>query len=328
MLKKNISKNKIIYVLIIIIVALLFTPLPFYLTGPGGITDVNDRIEISNGVLEKTFYSTYISEYEGNMFLYLYSKINHKMEVFSSSDYLMPGETYEDELTRGKIMFENSLDNALLAAYNLADMKYSITNQRVYIIYREENVVDKFQVGDIILKVNDFDIKSEDDISLALENVSINDEVTITLLRDNKKIDVKTIVNDYYGEKIIGIYVMLDYDIISSPAVSFNREKNEYGPSGGLMDALSIYYTITNKKIDLKIAGTGTIEEDGTVGSIGGATQKVFSVDGKKVDIFFVPDGDNYIEALRAAKGNKIKLNIVPVKSLEEAIDYIDNFQK
>ena len=48
------------------------------------------------------------------------------------------------------------------------------------------------------------------------------------------------------------------------------------------------------------------MEADGSVGRIGGVKQKIFTAN-KRVDIFFVPEGD-YEEALEAY--NKIKPNI------------------
>ena len=50
------------------------------------------------------------------------------------------------------------------------------------------------------------------------------------------------------------------------------------------------------KDYQLKIAGTGTIDELGRVGKIGGIKEKLYTVN-NLVDIFFVPE-ENYQEAL------------------------------
>lgn len=64
------------------------------------------------------------------------------------------------------------------------------------------------------------------------------------------------------------------------------------GPSAGLMFTLAIYDQVSGQdlKAGRKIAGTGTIEKDGSVGDIGGAYLKVKSAADSGADIFFVPN--------------------------------------
>ncbi len=63
------------------------------------------------------------------------------------------------------------------------------------------------------------------------------------------------------------------------------------GPSGGLMFSLQIYQQISGKDLQRgrKIAGTGTINSDGTVGEIGGIDKKVIAAHRAGATIFFAP---------------------------------------
>ena len=113
------------------------------------------------------------------------------------------------------------------------------------------------------------------------------------------------------------------------------------GPSAGLMFTLDIYDQVNNEDLrkGRKIAGTGTIESDGSVGEIGGAALKVVAAAKAGADIFFVPknpvdeetlkkDPDaktNYEEAVAAAKDLDTDMKIVPVTTVQEAIDYLRN---
>ena len=85
------------------------------------------------------------------------------------------------------------------------------------------------------------------------------------------------------------------------------------------------------------IAGTGTIEQDGKVGDIGGADKKVISAAKSGASIFFVPNNPvdvevlkedpkaktNYEEAKEAAEKAGLDIEVVPVKTVQEAIDYL-----
>ena len=115
----------------------------------------------------------------------------------------------------------------------------------------------------------------------------------------------------------------------------------ESGPSAGLMFSLAIYTQIadTGLRNGRIVAGTGTIDRDGNVGDIGGIDKKVVAASRQGANIFFAPDNpvteeakkadpnakSNYETALEAAKTIKTEMKIVPVKTLQDAIDYLKN---
>ena len=99
-------------------------------------------------------------------------------------------------------------------------------------------------------------------------------------------------------------------------------EDNESGSSGGLIAALTIYNNLVKEDITkgLTIVGTGTIELDGTVGSIGGVEKKLKSAENAKADIFLVPNGENYKEAIKLKKEKNYKIKVVGVSTFDEAL--------
>lgn len=68
----------------------------------------------------------------------------------------------------------------------------------------------------------------------------------------------------------------------------------------------------------LTIAGTGTINLDGTVGPVGGVTAKVRAAADADVDVFFVSAGDH--QRVDAAGG---AVRVVPVRTLDDAIRWL-----
>ena len=82
------------------------------------------------------------------------------------------------------------------------------------------------------------------------------------------------------------------------------------------MFSLEIYNQLTLGDLTkgYQIAGTGTIDEGGKVGPIGGIGQKVVAADHSGADIFFAPNENgaahsNYQDALIAAKDIDTKMN-------------------
>lgn len=91
------------------------------------------------------------------------------------------------------------------------------------------------------------------------------------------------------------------------------------------MLSLAIYDRLVD--IDLtkgrKIVGTGTIDQEGRVGEIGGVTYKLMGAVDNKADIFFVPAA-NYEEAMEAKEKYDYDIEIVQVETLVDAIKYLE----
>lgn len=90
------------------------------------------------------------------------------------------------------------------------------------------------------------------------------------------------------------------------------------GPSAGMMFALGIIdklkpEDLTHGKI---IAGTGTIDDEGNVGPIGGVIQKLYGARGAGATHFLVPQ-DNCAEAMTSVPSG---LTLVKVDTLDQAI--------
>ena len=104
------------------------------------------------------------------------------------------------------------------------------------------------------------------------------------------------------------------------------------------MTALSIYNALTSKDITkvvingenygLQIAGTGTIELDGTIGNIGGVKQKVLTAYVNEADVFFVGK-DDYQEALEAMVFYDIdeeNIKLICVESFDDIINSLESW--
>ncbi|HEU0132598.1 MAG TPA: PDZ domain-containing protein [Mycobacteriales bacterium] len=90
------------------------------------------------------------------------------------------------------------------------------------------------------------------------------------------------------------------------------------GPSAGLMFALGIYDRLTPGDLTggKVIAGTGSIDDDGAVGPIGGIQQKLVAARAHGAAYFLTPSG-NWDDAVKATpKG----LHLVRVSTLREAL--------
>lgn len=89
------------------------------------------------------------------------------------------------------------------------------------------------------------------------------------------------------------------------------------GPSAGLAFTLAIIDVLTEGELTggRRVAVTGTISESGTVGEVGGVTQKAAAAADAGAEVLLVPPGE-----LEAALAHSHGLEIVGVATLEEAL--------
>ena len=177
------------------------------------------------------------------------------------------------------------------------------------------------------LKINNQEIRELEDIKEISKNFVAGEEITIQVKRDDEILERKATIIEIEEQLVIGILISVDQEIETNPEVNFNFKKSESGPSGGFMISLALYDALTGGNLGngKKIAGTGTIDIYGNVGEIGGAKYKLKGAVKDKVDIFFVPAGENYNEVMEVKKEKNYDITVVPIKTLDDAIEYLKN---
>ena len=119
----------------------------------------------------------------------------------------------------------------------------------------------------------------------------------------------------------MGISIINHYEYELDPKIDVKTKASESGSSGGLMTSLAIYNSLVSEDITKgrKIVGTGTIDMEGNVGEIGGVKYKLLGAEKNKADIFLCPK-ENYDEAIKVKQDNNLKLEVIAVGTLNEAI--------
>ena len=316
----NYIKENIKFFITLILIFIVFTfEFPYYIDLPGGLLDVSTRVSLEEkNEISGSFNLTYVEELRATIPSLIYSYFNKDSKIIKKEEVIATNETIEENDYRNKLLLEESKDNAVIVGFTKAKEDIEISNRKVYVIYIDEQADTSLKIKDQIIKINGIKISSKEEIN---KIISSNDEFKIEVINDGK-----TYVRE--ASKIngkIGIILCETKDILIENEVTFNFDENESGPSGGFMMALSIYnYLEEDLTKGRKIVGTGTIDEDGTVGSIGGIEFKVKTASKNKADIFFVPI-DNYEDAYKTKEENNLDVNIVKITNIDEAINYLKN---
>lgn len=301
--------------------------LPYYIEAPGGLADASDKLVISDGYESKgSFNMAYVSEYQVNIPLYLYSFFNKEWDLVSKKE----ANAFIDEEAmdiQSHLMMQSSISNATLVSFKFANVPYKIISTKNYVSYITQESKTDLVVGDEILEVNGLSITKLEDISKIVNDLQEGDTVYLKVL-DKNKIEVMryAVIYTDKDKKYIGISIETINELETELKVINNISKNESGPSGGLMMSLSLYNSLVEEDIThgYKIAGTGTIDEDGNVGEIGGIKYKIKGAVKNKADLFLVPKA-NYAEAKKVIEENNYTLKLVSVDTFSDALKYLDS---
>lgn len=320
--KQFIIEN-IVYIITLISLVVVFNlPVPYYIETSGGIINLEDKIIVNNNYKSKgTFNLTYVSEIECNVLAYLVSKFNKEWDLIKIDD--SNNEEIEDKSFRNKILLDNSLNNAVFVAYSSLNKEINIKKSDIYVLYIDQFANTDLKIGDIIKEVNNIKLNSIDDYKEILKNSKIGDILKLKVINNNKEEEKYVEVRNNKGGRSTYIYIVCNYSYDISDII-FNFDKNESGPSGGFMIALSIYDSMTPIDLTkgLTIAGTGTIDIDGNVGEIDGVKYKIKGAVNNNADLFLVPV-NNYEEALMEVNKNNYDIKLVKIKTFDDAIKYL-----
>lgn len=151
-----------------------------------------------------------------------------------------------------------------------------------------QGIVEK---GDVVLAVDGTPATDSAALRAAVTARRPGEDVTLTVRRagGEKTLTVKTA--DAQGRAVIGVLLRTDYDLPVQVALNTGAVG---GPSAGLMFSLAIYDVLTPGELTggQRIAGTGTIEDDGTVGPISGIRQKMVGAHALGARFFLSPADD------------------------------------
>jgi len=189
--------------------------------------------------------------------------------------------------------------------------------------------------GDVIESLDGTPTPQLDVLVKAMEGRKVGDvvEIVVNTLNSNpnetrREERVRLIASpDDQQRTIIGI-VPADTRTVDVPFEVDISTDAIGGPSAGLAFTLALLDELTpgNLMGRAKVAATGTIAEDGAVGAIGALRQKAVAVKRSGADLFLVPKSqtDAEIASARAAVGSA--LTIVPVATLDEALDALSKY--
>ncbi len=328
-IKQILKENSKAFILFFVLLITFTYEFPYYIETPGGTIDISSRIEVEEGYPSVgSFHMAYVSELKATIPTLLISQFKKDWDVIKRSDVVMENEDIKDVYFRDRLQLEEANQNAVIVAFEKAGKTIHKKNTQLFVTYIDQLAETNLKVGDEITQVNGKTITSKTELQPIIKSYKVGDTIQFTVLRNGKEMQREAALIAYQDNKMIGLMITEKEEIETDPNITFHFKSSESGPSGGLMMTLAIYNQLIEEDITKgkKIVGTGTIDREGNVGAIAGIPYKLKGAEKSKADIFFVPNGENYEEAMQLKHDLDYEIEIVGVSTFDEALDYLKNY--
>ena len=325
----NTRKLLIIFFIALMPIGLITTDYYFMSPGPPYQWEI-DYGNNENYEFEGNLYQLTVRRDEANVFVYLWSLVNPSYDLYPK-ELILPDGVTPQELSEISIQNMRTSENVAIAVA-LKNIGYEIETKgegvAVVGLLDDSPVKEKLKKGDLLNSINNVQIFSATEFISTLRTYSIGETVSIGLIREVDGVSEQLFIEttliehvEYKGEPMVGFLATTVNERFDFPFAIDIKTGNVGGPSAGLMMALNVYNNLIPEDItnSMVVAGTGTIEIDGSVGPVGGIKQKIIAAKRAGAELILVPVA-NFEEAKPFENDNTA---IVAVKSFDDALSVI-----
>jgi Lon-like protease len=307
-----------------LVIGTTWVTIPYYTEGPGPAREVLPLIHVDGPRIYDSSGSLIMTTVEyrrATAFTAFLAWLDPDRRVISS-DLLYPGdETPEQEHVRSISEMDTSkIDAAYVVLQTLSSYPVDHgTGALVEGVFPGCPADAKLYAGDLIVAMNGEPIRTRAEALRAFDAVPLASPITFRVRAAGETHDLTlTRASCVQGETrpIVGITMVPNF-----PYPIGIESGDVGGPSAGMMYALGLYDLLTPGDLTAGrvVAGTGTIDLNGTVGSIGGIADKIVAAQDADADVFLVPDGD--LKGAQVASDGSMQL--VPVSNLQDALTFL-----
>jgi PDZ domain-containing protein len=235
-------------------------------------------------------------------------------------EVVFPPDVTQDQLDeQNQAAMTSSQENATVAA--LEELGYDVPADLVIAGTVEgtgaEGVVED---EDVLVTFQGAPVGSYTELVSELAETEPGTTVSLGVLRDGEPLDLEIQTGERSdGGSQLGVFIDPEFDLPVDVTIHIERIG---GPSAGLMFALGIIDRLTpeDEVAGIVVAGTGTMDVDGTVGPIGGIQHKLAGA-GRDGATWFLAPADNCGEVVGYVPDG---LSVVRVATLAEGREAIE----
>ena len=235
--------------------------------------------------------------------------------VLPVDDVFPPGTTSQQSNAQNAALMVDSQQDAVAAALNQLGYQFP---QAVAVkeVIPHTPAASVLKTGDQITSVNGKSVESIQSLRDLVRKNGTTKAAEIGIVRSGQASTVSLTPTESQGAPVLGIGAGMDYTFPFDVKIQLN---NVGGPSAGQMFALGIIDKLTPGMLNggRKVAGTGTIDNRGVIGPIGGIRQKMYAARQSGGASYFLAPASNCDEVTGHIPAG---LHVFAVKTLADSL--------
>ncbi len=337
-------------VLICLLIAGVLIPVPYSEMSPGPTVNTLGEargepvLQISgrktyptDGHLNMTTVRVTSADYKMNAVEAVYGWLTHDNVVVPHDTLYPDGKTEEESSQENAEEFSQSQESAKVAALDELGIPFT-TRVVVASVVKDSPAEGTLHAGDVIKAVDGAEVTEPADVAEQVTKREPGEKVVFTIVPAKeaaaaekahkeatvtRKVAITTAKSEEGDRAIVGIQAGTDHVF---PFTIDIKLADVGGPSAGLMFALGIVDKLTPESLTggKFVAGTGTIDDDGKVGPIGGIQMKLVGARNAGAEYFLTP-ADN---CATAAGDTPDGLTLVKVDTIADATTSLEKLRK
>jgi PDZ domain-containing protein len=319
----------LIPVLVLGVAGSVFT-VPFVALGPGptfntlGEVEGKQVVDVHGAVLDPTtgnLNMTTVSVRDGlNIFEAFGFWVSGQHGLVPRAEVYPPGVPREEIDKSNQQDFKDSEGNAEVAALHFLDLPTVVLVRKVG---DDGPAKDVLAAGDELISINGAPVTTPKDLVTAVGSQQPGNQITVAFRRGETEQTANITLAARPDDAAKGYLGLTPTEGARPPMqVAFNLA-DIGGPSAGLMFSLALIDKLSPGELDggKFIAGTGTIDQDGKVGPIGGIQFKMMAARDAGAETFLVPAANCNEAKQRTPDG----LRLVKIENLNGAVQSLND---
>jgi Lon-like protease len=252
--------------------------------------------------------------------------VDRTRAVYPRDAIYPPDQTSQDVEQQNSVEMVSSQDTAVAAA--LTELGYRLPLQiEVLAVTKGSPAAGRLRTRDRIVAINGVPMRSVKQVSAAIQRTGVGEPASFVVRRGSqtKRVQITAKASRDDPERaVVGVQIGTGYDFPFDVSVRLGDDIG--GPSAGLIFSLGVYDTLTPGALTggTDIAGTGTIDERGHVGPIGGIQQKIVAARDAGATIFLVPPAD--CGSALHADVRKDEIQLVKAATMHSAVQSLEAY--
>lgn len=308
----------------VIVVAASVVPLPAFIELPGSATGIPACVGIDQrpgATVNGDYLFTTVSQRDATVFGLMIASVRDDQRVVAKQE-LLGGERRDRYLQRERQVFLDATQRAVVVALRAAGLPVDVVGEGVDIVdvMADTPADGVLQPGDVITAVDGTPVRTDGELIAAIGDVA---PLELQVRREGAEMTevVTPQVREVDGQRrpVIGVRISTHAPTVRLPFDVDIATGDVGGPSAGVMVALAVHDLVTDEDLasGRRVAGTGTLAVDGTVGDIGDVGLKVVAAARRGADLFIAPSSQ--AAAARAAVPAGSDMTVVGVDTFDDA---------